>query len=96
MLHPRLGFALLLSTVLAAGAPALAQEASTAEQFFREAVAAQQQDARSHYNLALLLLNTNRSSEAVQSLRAALDADPDYQPARERLDDLLRFGTEGN
>ena len=32
MLHPRLGFALLLSTVLAAGAPALAQEASTAEQ----------------------------------------------------------------
>lgn len=32
MLRSRLGFALLLSTALAAGAPALAQEASTAEQ----------------------------------------------------------------
>ncbi len=84
-------------TLNALGLAALrSQAAPTAEQFFREAVAAQPEDARSHFNLALLLLGTNRSTEAEQSLRAALNADPDYQPARDRLDDLLRLSSAGN
>jgi protein O-mannosyl-transferase len=66
----------------------LAGDLKTAEGLFRQAMAAQPDYAKAHYNLAEILLLRGDRAEAVRLLHRALAVDPAYQRARDRLAEL--------
>ena len=59
-----------------------------AEQAFREAVARDAANAQYAYNLGLALARQQKGEEATAQFRRALEIDPKFAPARERLAEL--------
>jgi len=60
-----------------------------AREQYRAALQLNPRLASVHFNLAILLVNESRIAEARIELRAALDIDPSYAPARD-LETRLR------
>ena len=69
----------------ALGLLAIPGELEAAEQHFRDAIAAAPGAARSRYNLALLLLGTERVEEGRAALEGALEQEPGHVPSRLKL-----------
>ena len=59
-----------------------------AEQAFREAAAREASNAQYHYNLGLALARQQKRDEARAAFARALEIDPAFAPARERLAEL--------
>ena len=57
----------------------------TAKKLFVRSLAIHPQDAATHNNLGIVLFKQGNLGEAEQQIRAALQVDPNYGPARDNL-----------
>lgn len=69
---------------------ALAVVLDAAETAYEEAVRLEQRNPRALNNLGACLLRRGEARRAAALFRAAIDADPTYEPARRNLDALRR------
>ncbi|HEY3315790.1 MAG TPA: rhomboid family intramembrane serine protease [Bacillota bacterium] len=61
---------------------------SGAEDLYKSSIAAKPDNAAAHYNLAIIYIRTSRRDLAKAELQQALTVNPQYQPARDLLNQL--------